>query len=517
MSITSKFDPARDGWYFENWAELAPYCIGSCEFSWDLYRQTYLGINPTNNLAEAPLDWKYYDTFYKSCAKTGNCVGMSLLALALFKYGGYMGFCASANLYTGVKSPDREDLHRTINILHGRQASAPGIEYFLDIVNSGNLSNAEAAFKKIKALFGNGDYPVLMIATNLGAEAAHTVVPYELDEQPDETKVVYFYDPVFPYDKYRDYYISRSNRLVISGPFKWEYVQGVGTDKKVRTFSCSGSGKAWCFAFPMSLGLRKARQPIALDMAIEGLTELFVSGRGAAVAQIEDETGRRFYKTEADGHVLRDEIETDPTRRLLNIGRWPWYGRTEEGELPGELYFMRRPVGSPALQITLYGGSYRLMCAQAGNLVELEARGQKRARDVVRLAGVTTSQQALALETDGEARRYDIHLQRLFGKGGGWRSIALQNARVSTGGLQIHTAGDLQVFEISSLERKVNFSVELKQYTGETLTARSVGRHGAAAGRTVRFTPQDWNELEETEVKKETFQRGKGEGGGRKR
>ena len=42
MGILDEFDPRHDAWQFENWGE------GS-DFSWDLYRRTYLAINPSND------------------------------------------------------------------------------------------------------------------------------------------------------------------------------------------------------------------------------------------------------------------------------------------------------------------------------------------------------------------------------------------------------------------------------------------------------------------------------------
>ena len=82
MSITSEFDPARDGWYFENWGEDSHF-IDSSDFSWDLFRQSYQGINPAHDCVEAPLDCAFYELF-KNCAGQGNCGGMSILGLALF-------------------------------------------------------------------------------------------------------------------------------------------------------------------------------------------------------------------------------------------------------------------------------------------------------------------------------------------------------------------------------------------------------------------------------------------------
>src|SRR2546421_380588 len=132
MSITSEFDPVVNGFYFENWGEAN-------DFSWDLYTRTYLAINPTQDCVEVPLDCAFYEIF-KSCASNGNCGGMSMLALALYKFGGFLGFCSPANFYTGdivgvgssgnYTGPDRTDLHQAINIMQARQFSAPGIQNF---------------------------------------------------------------------------------------------------------------------------------------------------------------------------------------------------------------------------------------------------------------------------------------------------------------------------------------------------------------------------------------------------
>ena len=181
--LGADFDPATDGWYFENWGEQSPYCLTSCDFSWDLFRQTYLGVNPTHDCLEAPLDCAFYEIF-KSCAKQGNCGGMSLLALAIYKYGGFMGFCGPARFFTGVKSPDREDLHRAVNILQARQFSTAGIENIMDIFDAGAINDANTAFATVKEALANGDYPLLSIANDYVGDAAHTVIPYKTEIFP---------------------------------------------------------------------------------------------------------------------------------------------------------------------------------------------------------------------------------------------------------------------------------------------------------------------------------------------
>jgi len=78
------------------------------------------------------------------------------------------------------------------------------------------------------------------------------------------------------------------------------------------------------------------------------LLTVFVGGPGAAVNQIEDTKGKRFYKTAAD-HLKRNEFESDPAKRLKGVLRWPWFAQqkislltnragNETGAPPGELY-----------------------------------------------------------------------------------------------------------------------------------------------------------------------------------
>jgi hypothetical protein len=297
---------------------------------------------------------------------------------------------------------------------------------------------------------------------------------------------------------------------VINSATDWEYAQGAGTTQVGTTYR--GANNGWCFAVPMSLVLRKARQPLAVDILVEGLVTFFVSGPGAAVTQIEDEQGHRFYTSDADVHLRRDEIETHPARKLKDIGRWPWYGpvpqRGEPGALPGELYFMRRPVGSPPLTLTVRGAEYKLMHAQAGNLVEIEARSDQRARDTIRIAGLATAAQCLEIQTGGEGRAFHVRQLRTWAKGAGWRSIHIRNARLTDDNLKVQTIGDLNAVEVSSLKSQIGFELDLRQYREAALSSQSVGKCSTVLGQVLRFAPEDWSQLEHTRIDARTFTRG---------
>jgi hypothetical protein len=334
MAILDEFDPQTNGWFFENWGETSP-------FSWDLFRRTYLGVNPTQDIVAAPLDVAFYEIF-KTCAELGNCGGCSMLALALYKYGGFMGFCSPAAFYTGGGSgPDRPDLHQAINIMQARQFSAFGIQNFLDVVKAGELNHGLAAFERVKSGLASGDYCMLSLSNGLFGDAAHTVVPYKIDESTPGTKIMFIWDPIRPFDTFPDYYTSGLNRIIITGPTSWTYDQTAGGSFTDGT-TYSGSMGGWCFAIPFSLELHKGRHPFSVGFLLTNLTLLFISGTGSAVTQISDGEGRRFYTSDRP-HGRLDDIETTSSRRLEGVARWPWYGAPADAPLPGDLYIVQRP------------------------------------------------------------------------------------------------------------------------------------------------------------------------------
>ncbi len=463
VALADEFDPATDGWYFSNWCETLSNpdcdgsCVGSCDFTWDLYRQTYLGINPTHDCVEAPLDCAYYEIF-KNCAEGGNCGGISLLALALFKYGGYMGFCSPANFYAGTVGPDRDDLHQAINILQARQFSAAGIENFLDLIGAGDLNNAERAFKEVKECLAKGDYPVLSIANSFYGLDAHTVIPYRVEENPlgypPGTKVMYIWDSNHPYDDDPDHYAdwNPANRLVISGMYTWTYTSGS------TAYSGSGWNSAWCFCVPMSKVLHKSRQPMALDLVFDALLTVFISGpSGTATVQIADDEGHRLFKPANDQDPSEREWETDENVRLQGAFRYPW-GESEKAGTP-ELFFVRRSEDEASpLAFTINGSRYKTLFSIAGNVIQIDAESDISATDVVRVSG-TAANLSLEIATLGEEEReFGIRYLRTEENPADWHSFDIAHLIVKPGAPVTITALDnLHTLEVSSPGREVRF------------------------------------------------------------
>jgi hypothetical protein len=493
MAILDEFDPQTNGWFFQNWGEIPT-------FTWDLYRRTYLGINPTNDVVAAPLDVAFFEIF-KSCAANGNCGGCSMLALALYKYGGFMGFCSPAAFYTGGGSgPDRADLHAAVNIMQARQFSAFGIQNFIDVVKAGELNHGLAAFERVKSGLASGDYCMLSLSNGLFGDAAHTVIPYKVDDSTPGTKIMWIWDPNRPFDDFPGYYTSGLNRITITGPTTWTYDQNQGGSFTGGT-TYDGSMGGWCFAIPISLELHKGRHPISVGFLLTNLTLLFISGTGSAVTQISDDEGRRFYTSDRP-HARLADIETSSSRRLEGVARWPWYGATTEAPLPGDLYIVQRPPGAAPLSVSVRGAGYRVVQAQAGHLVEIEAAGQASSKDRFRVDDFTGRAQTVRVETEDASRRVRVHQLRAEGRSGDWRSVEVRDGRVNTDGLRVATRGELDAVEIDNGAAQRPIDLELRRFRDGALAQRAT-RPTIPADETVRFRPRDWDSIEDTPLEAE--------------
>jgi hypothetical protein len=492
VAILDEFDPKRDGWFFNNWGEDV-----NMPFSWDLYRKTYLAINPTNDPVEAPLDVAFYEIF-KSCAQGGNCGGMTMLALAIYKYGGYFGFCSPAAFYTGISEPDRADVHQAINIMQARQFSTPGIRNFVDVVKAGQLNDGVAAFNRIHSGLASGDYCLLSVADSPVGGNAHTIIPYRADDLGTGTRVLHVWDPNLPYDDFPSFYDNDLNKIVITGSTAWSYDQNAGgafTGGRLY----AGSQMGGFFAIAPSLLIHKGHQPISPGFALTQLSLLFIQGLGSAVTQLQDADGRRLYRTDR-ASPTRGDLETDPDRQLTGVAPWPWFAaHAPDGSRPGDLFFLERPPGSSSLTVTVRGSDYRLVHASTGHLSELNATSNSAGRDRVLIEGSGANDQVLEMRSDATGRRADIHHLRLEA-GGDWRSVAVSNARVTRDGLRVHAGAELDGVDVSSAARAHEVDLEFRQYRDKNLTRRRFAGQRIPSGRAFRLAPADWDRLTRTKI-----------------
>ena len=293
------------------------------------------------------------------------------------------------------------------------------------------------------------------------------------------------------------HYSSSACHLVIKSPTDWSYTSG----------SNQYLGGGWCFVIPMSTVLHKSRQPMALDMVFDALMTLFVTGPGAAVTQIGDDSGRRLY-TEAPGaHLSRRGLETDPAKRLSGIGRWPWYGQTGRRPLSGELYFARRSVVESGLKFRITGSSYRLVRGVARNLVEIEVESRYRGAEEIRIGGLGGASQRVEIQPLKQTRRIHLRHLRQDPKTGSWRSLRVRDLPVPSEGMAVDVWGDLEVVEIQTKGRQIQMEVELEQHLEGKLRKVKLGLLKAPHERLLRLSPRDWSRLDNEGIRPETVRR----------
>jgi hypothetical protein len=484
------FDPEVDGWFFGNWGEPEP-------FAWDLFRETYLGVNPTQDCVAASADCVFFELF-KKCAKDGNCGGMSLLALALYKYGGYFGFCKPANFYTGGEHrPDRVDLRRAINIIQARQFNVNGIRNFLDMEEAKTLNNAVIALQRVKELLGSGDYPVLSLSNGIFGESAHTVLPYNYEDGPGWPKYLHIWDPNFPADSNPGHYSSAARKMTINGPTNWTYAS--------KDVTYNGTSNGWCFVVPMSIALIKARHPMSIGMVIDALMTLFITGSGAAVGQISDEKGRRLYSADADIHTLRGDLETDPAWQLPGCCRWPWFGKRRTSEPYPEVYFSRRAPGvSSRLTVSLNGTKYRAVYGGFNNLVTVESSSKSRGRDLITISALGTTDQSVDIIASQNGRRLALRQSRMGVDAKAWRAFEVRNLDLMKGdSVTVDVTRDFSSVMISGGDREIPFDLRIEQMEGKKAVRRDKADLVSKPGKLVSLMPGDWGKINRTRIRKE--------------
>jgi hypothetical protein len=235
----------------------------------------------------------------------------------------------------------------------------------------------------------------------------------------------------------------------------------------------------------MSTILPKDRQPFTLDFAFDALQTAFLSGPGAVLSQISDDQGHQFYATDSALHQDRGEIESDPTRRLRGVARWPWYakGRARQAQ-PGELYFIRGAASRTDLHFTVNGSEYKLLHFQGRNMLEVAVTSQRRVKDVIRISPpVDGLPRRIEIKPVGGERVVNLRALRAEDESGAWRSVEIKNARLSRAAFRVDLLGELDHVEVSGMGKKVEFRVNLSERRNRKLTSRKIEKAAAEAAK----------------------------------
>jgi hypothetical protein len=334
--------PAKEyGFGFNNFSDP--------ELGWDIYRNSFYGI--PESPASAAFDAIFYEAAFKSAiSKSGNCYGISLLALLMVRDGGEMGYCAPPYQYSGDMNsgagPTDPKLRRVINVLHGHQLSLASIMEMLDQIGGSHSHDGSVVIKRCETLIAKEGPCIVSVTKSFNpSDGGHSMIAYAATGNK-----IMLVDPnriwANTNDAHRHWYEADSNYIECGSGY-WKFDM-----KSMLPAPLWPTGAGHLTVYPLSVAAPTGRVPSSLGLnAAELLAKIFIVSKSsdATVLQVSDGKGKRLFKPGSK------EIDCDTTTGMRSIVPWfPSVSIDNPGPFPFEMYFS---VRTPRyLEVELYTG-----------------------------------------------------------------------------------------------------------------------------------------------------------------
>ena len=474
---------------------------------WEIYIQSFIGICSDSNLAKVlcPLDYAFfhaYNAAFKVCE--GNCFGMSLLNTVIYKEEGHFGYCKPIFTYSGDEhGPASAKLCTTITIMQCHEWSHAGIMWMLENINGTRAKDAKYAYEQIDYYLSMDDPPLVTLVKDTGFEG-HTLVPYRLEKSGGKW-YIYLYDSNRWYADSAEFYDSLRNYIEIDeSSGNWSY--NMGWDIDMGAYDIWGSPDGFIFATPTSLVKPSSRNPLQLGAVQDALNGIFLTGAGSSVAQITDEKGRRFYKTDANVHSRLSDVEDNPHIKMKNMIRMIHSSAKSKGS-PPEIYFMKAGAAkNMKIDIASKGKEYTFHFAGKNNLVSIKAEPGLSGRDKIELQRIGNASQELILQSTRGPAAYAVELYRPISDEVG-RIFKISNVRTTgTSPVKVRLSKNLGSILIKSEEESMKCDLEIIQTIGTEISKIKKKNIDVSGVEWQEVSPTDWTELQDAniEVKKVT-------------
>jgi hypothetical protein len=487
---------SKNGWRFGNFDDAI--------LSWDIYRDTFIGIPPSEDPWSSAFDVLFYEELYKDkLAAPGNCFGMSLLNLMIQKNGGHMGFCAPVTQYSGDPTrsgtgPTDLALHRAINVMHGHQVNLPTVQFLLNIFAQHFNRNGAYAFDQFNYWQTRGDLTLVSITRDLNpADDGHTLIAYKAVDLGGGNKKIFVLDPNRSWGNSTDqmWYNSESNFIQITNQ-AWSFDMADGSTWHGDPGTLSNSGNI--VITPISITGPLSRSPASLGDTVIGqlLNTLLLTGDGATVEQVTDAQGKRLYKP---GTM---EIDTDPATGITNL--IPGFLSDQRGsnrQIGAVMLFQLGSSGG-ALRISVSAGTggYTLNSMSGRTAVSVTARGGT-GTDVLTIRNPGTAATSVSLENQRGASDYDVTITRAGVPHTQIRMLSASRLRINgQGAIEVGLTNAGEALQISSRQASLRYDLTLTQITrrgSEGLTRSDVSQNPGAA---CAVQPQNWQQLKGAQV-----------------
>ncbi len=511
VSIGADFNPRTDGWNFYNFLMTTDNTK-----LWGLYSKAFLGVANTYSLA-AVEDQLFFDLVISRYAGHANCFGMSNLAIICYKEGGHLSVCSPVSTYEGdlnpntTLGPDLEMVRESIGIMHLRQLTQKMISLLIERFGDSKWDKPNEAFGQIKteiATYGASLVSFMPASIEAaegamgGGQEAHTVVAYKTEESPGSFYKIYVYDPNRPYSVSNSFYegSSKINFIYVnasSSTLDWHYPNDYPPGTNGYGWQGSSTGP-WTFIPSTSFDARfKDDHPLDAGYVTSQLGEIFLSG-DAQVNQIEDENGKTFYKQTATGL----QFEKEPSKRLQNMIRWPFFHGGKGERLP-EVYFIRNPQGkSFKIQIASRSGKYDCRLLQKGNFIKMEAKGSAAGSDTLHVVSFATEEQTLNIGSARDLAEVKFELfRRLPDKTTRTFTISEVSIAKSTP-VQLQCLDYFNSLAVSSPRTEVRYKLEMAQEVAGKVVRSPVQTFSVPAGKRLLVKPVDWDHLKDSAIER---------------
>ncbi len=281
--------------------------------SWSQYAQTFTDVHDQESVVWHPFDHLFYSIAYEGVASNGNCYGMVLESIYAQNHRSiyneplfsdpYNGFSASL-LAGGTPGAGDATVTNDINIKHGYQIGAEGINYFLGKFLSGKTHDPVKCFQESLASWQAGDPPLISMSKDYFFNGGHCVRPYEWNNQskPWTIKIA---NPNTPASTFPD--DNAATNVIKIDPDANTFTVNEGVET---TYSGGSSSGGRLYSMPYSVFSSPPCTPFWDVLALLASGAVIILGGDAATKQITDQSSNTYLSS--DGTVNENPLTRIP-------------------------------------------------------------------------------------------------------------------------------------------------------------------------------------------------------------
>jgi hypothetical protein len=281
--------------------------------------------------------------------------------------------------------------------------------------------------------------------------------------------------------------------------YKWSFRRDKRRDNVLWEGNMSTASEGIIFAYPSSMVIPPSTNPF--KSLGEDLNTVFFAGNGGYVAQITDEEGKNFYKTDTKKHESLSDIEDNPGKKMAGTIRFPLI-TDDPGKQP-EVYFVKNAKsGDLNIDVVSKGKGYELYIAGEGNFVKINAEDSPPGKDKLVFEKFGTAKEEIHLSSKRSSVDFNVELYRSLGEEKKSRTFKLSKMKVRKDSpIQLRFAENQKGVLLKSEKDKFSFDLEIQEREGEKVDKvlkKGLNVEGKAWQSVI---PSDWKKLKDAEIK----------------